>query len=137
MNQDLLQRIEKAIEVCKTDGIDIRDEPWNVESVIKVDKGATSEAAKNPGEALKLIKVGRGKYRYIPLKGVRLLFLGADNGDAEYSHWYVVERPDGQSFAIAHDFIFGQNQGVMSCDLSQIPAYLLNLKTQKSLVKAV
>lgn len=122
MNQDLQQRIEAAIESCKKDGID------TAFSVITIAKGTRTLAAKESYKALQCIDLGNCEYRFIPLEGVRLSFLGTTepNDDKVYfRHWYVVERPDGESFAVAHDVFGLEDMGAQSCDLVCIPEYLL------------
>lgn len=130
MNKDLQTRIEQAIEWSKVTGIDVHDGSYG--HTLSVAKFAKSLAAKNPGHALRRIQIGPDRYRYIPLDGVRLSKVGQDADDCGgHVDWYSVERPDGQSFAIAHIFTFGTDDGAKSCDLSGIPEFLLVPKKQK------
>lgn len=129
MNKDLEQRIEEAIESCKKEGIDFRDNGYGCKIVVA--KGSHTLAAMNPHNALRLIQIAEDRYRYIPLEGVRLSFLGSDIDAAERMDWYTVECPDGCSFAVAHAFILDEDHGAKSCDLSKIPEYLLQYKKEQ------
>lgn len=137
MNLDLQKRIGESIALCQKTGIDVRDGSFS--PTLSVSKFAKTLAAKNPSQALRRIQIGPDKCRYIPLDGVRLSKVGEDAD--EYGgcvEWYSVERPDGQSFSIAHIWNFGNDDGAKSCDLSAIPEYLMvkkQPKKEKSLVE--
>lgn len=130
MNADLQKRIEEAIASSRKSGLDVRDSGFG--QMLSVSKSAVTEAARNPGAAFRRIQAGPDRYRYIPLEGVRLSKIGEDADDCGGCvDWYSVERPDGHSFAIAHIWNFGHDDGAKSCDLSAIPEYLMLPKKAK------
>jgi hypothetical protein len=125
MNADLQARVEEAIKLSSVKGINVADAGFGF-ALLPSSRSAKTIAALNPMQALRRIKVDGDRYRYIPLDGVRLSKIGTDSDDYGGSvEWYSVERPDGLTFAIAHTFNCGHDDGACAYDLVSIPEYLL------------